>query len=39
MSDMVKITRSKLESLSSSIRTKLGTNATELTLPEMTVAP
>lgn len=35
MSDMVKITRSKLESLSSAIRTKLGTDAAELTLPEM----
>lgn len=37
MSDMVKITRSKLESLSSAIRTKLGTDATKLTLPEMIV--
>lgn len=35
MSNMVKITRSKLESLSSAIRTKLGTDATKLTLSEM----
>lgn len=37
MSEMVKITRSKLESLSSAIRTKLGTDDTELTLAEMIV--
>ena len=35
MSEMVKITKSKLESLGSAIRTKLGTDTTELTLPEM----
>lgn len=35
MSEMVKVTRLKLESLSSAIRSKLGTDATKLTLSEM----